>query len=796
VQLATAPKLGQSLGRYRVLEQIGAGAMGVVYRAHDGRLDRDVALKVLPPGTLSNESARKRIRKEALALSRLNHPNIATVFDFDIADGIDFLVMELLQGTSLAGALAAGPLPQKQIVRLGADLAQGLAAAHQQGVIHCDLKPGNLFITSDGRLKILDFGLANYVTPAAQGEDTLTLTKTQTTAGTLPYMAPEQLRGETADERTDLWAAGAVLYEMATGQRPFNEPVATRVIASILDRAPVPLRILKPTLEPELERIILKCLEKEPEMRYQSARELEIDLRRLTGGSTGSSPSLEMPTRRSRQPLLTALIVVVTVAAASLVILGARHRIFTGAAGGEIHSLAVLPLENMSRDPEQEYFTDSMTDAIITDLAKIKALRVVSRTSVLRYKHTNKSIPEIAKELNVDALVEGSVERAGNRVRITAQLIRAGNDQHLWADAYDRELRDVLRLQDEVARSIAREVRVNLTPEERARLTTARQVDPEAYQLYLKGRYFWVKRTAESIGRAIDYFRQAIDKDPGYATAYAGLADCYSSMGFSWDLGSMAPSEVQPKAIAAATKAIELDNSSGEAHSSLAFIKLNYDWDWPGAEAEFRRGIELNPGWANVHHWYAHMLLSAGRIEEAEQSSKKALELDALSPIMNVHLVWHYYYGRQYDKALEQVKKTLELDSNYGLAYWYRGLVYEAQGKYDDAVRDMRRGKELLKGNIIVNSDLAHAYAVSGKKPEAEKALAELRQVSEKRYVNPFEIALIYMGLGNKDDAFDWLEKAYRQRSDLLVYLKVDPRLDPIRSDPRFVDLMRRVGIP
>jgi TolB-like protein/Flp pilus assembly protein TadD len=450
----------------------------------------------------------------------------------------------------------------------------------------------------------------------------------------------------------------------------------------------------------------------------------------------------------------------------------------------------------MSGDPGQEYFTESMTDAIITDLAKIKALRVVSRTSVLRYKHTNKSIPEIAKELHVDALVEGSVERAGNRVRITAQLIRAANDQHLWADAYDRELRDVLRLQDEVARSIAREVRVNLTPDERARLTTARQVDPEAYQLYLKGRYFWVKRTAESIGRAIDYFRQAIDKDPGYATAYAGLADCYSSMGFSWDLGSMAPSEVQPKAMAAATKAIELDNSSGEAHSSLAFIKLNYGWDWPGAETEFKRGIDLNPGWANVHHWYAHMLLSAGRMEEAEQSSKKALELDALSPIMNVHLVWHYYYAGQYDKALEQVKKTLELDPNYGLAYWYRGLVYEAQGKYDDAVRDMGRGKELLKGNIIVDSDLVHAYAVSGKKLEAEKALAELRQVSEKRYVNPFEIALIYIGLGNKDNAFDWLEKAYRQRSDLLVYLKVDPRLDPIRSDPRFVDLMRRVGIP
>jgi tetratricopeptide (TPR) repeat protein len=388
------------------------------------------------------------------------------------------------------------------------------------------------------------------------------------------------------------------------------------------------------------------------------------------------------------------------------------------------------------------------------------------------------------------------VQRAGNRVRITAQLIHAATDQHLWAEAYERDLRDVLVLQDEVARNIAQQVRVKLTPEENIRLSSGRPVDPEAYQLYVKGRYFWAKRNQESFNRAISYFREAIDRDPSYAAPYSGLADCYVLFGSSFDVGGHPPSEVQPKAKAAALKALELDSSLADAHNSLAYVKLNYDWDWSGAEAEFKRSLELNPGYAHGHHWYAHLLFSSGRRDEALAESTRSLELDPLSPILVVHLGWHYLYTRQHDRALDQLAKALELEPSYALAHWYRGLAYEEKKMYPEALRELTKTKDLLPGNLAVQSDIGHVYAVSGNKSEAEKTIARLKQESTRTYVNLYELALIYIGLGQNDQAFDWLEKAYRERSDQLIYLKVDPRLDPIRSDSRFADLVRRVGIP
>jgi TolB-like protein/Tfp pilus assembly protein PilF len=474
-----------------------------------------------------------------------------------------------------------------------------------------------------------------------------------------------------------------------------------------------------------------------------------------------------------------------------------RERLFGRVApSGRIQSLAVLPLTSFSSDPEQQFFADSMTDAIITDLARIGALRVVSRTSVMRYKRTQKSVPEIAKELGVDAVVEGSVERAGDRVRITAQLIRAATDQHLWAENYERELKDVLVLQDQVARSIAREIQVKLTPLDESRLKSPRVVNPTAYELYLKGRYFWVKRTPDSVQKAIGLFGQAIDADPTYANAYSGLADCYMSLGFSFDVGSLPPNEAIPKAKAAVAKAIEIDDSLAEAHNTLAFMKLNYDWDFPGAEMEFRRSLELNPGYANAHHWYAHYLIAARRPDESLAESNRALELDPLSPIMSVHLGWLYYYLRQYDRAIDQLNKTLELDPNYGLAHWYIGLVREQQSRFGEALDALGHAETLLKGNLVVESDRAHALAVSKRTGEAEAALRNLLSLSPARYVNPVEVALIHIGLGQNDEAFRWLDRAYAERSDLLVYLGVDPRLDPIRSDPRFSALVRRVGLP
>jgi TolB-like protein/DNA-binding winged helix-turn-helix (wHTH) protein len=475
---------------------------------------------------------------------------------------------------------------------------------------------------------------------------------------------------------------------------------------------------------------------------------------------------------------------------------GVRSRLFAKPPSTRIDSIAVLPLKNLSDDREQDYFADGMTEALITDLGKVRALRVISRTSVMRYKDTKKPLPEIARELQVDALVEGTVARSRDRLRITANLVQASPEKHLWAESYERDLRDVIALQNDVARTIAQQIQVELTPEEHARLSASHTVDPEAYKLYIKGRYFWVKRNRESFNRAMDYFQQAIDRDPSYAAPYSGLADCYVLFGSSFDVGGLAPSEVEPKAKAAALRALELDSSLSDAHNSLAYVKLTYDWDWPGAEAEFKRSLELNPGYAHGHHWYAHLLFSSGRRDEALAESNRALELDPVSPIINLHLGWHYLYTRQYDRALNQLAKTLELDPSYALAHWYRGLAYEQKEMYPEALREMGKAKDLLPGNLAVQSDIGHVYAVSGDKGAAERVIAGLKEESGRRYVNLYELALIYVGLNQNDQAFEWLDKAFREHSDQLIYLNVDPRLDSIRSDSRFTALVRLVGIP
>ncbi|HKV79023.1 MAG TPA: tetratricopeptide repeat protein [Candidatus Sulfotelmatobacter sp.] len=508
----------------------------------------------------------------------------------------------------------------------------------------------------------------------------------------------------------------------------------------------------------------------------------------------------EVPRRNQFRRALTAAVLVLLAVVATLVGLnvgGVRSKWFwKRASAAPIDSIAVLPLKNLSDDREQDYFADGMTEALITDLGKVSALRVISRTSVMRYKDTKKALPEIARELQVDALVEGTVARSGDRLRITANLIQASPERHVWADTYEGNLSDVIALQNDVARRITQQIQVQLTPEEHVRLSASHPVDPEAYKLYIKGRYFWVKRNRESFDRAMDYFQQAIDRDPTYAAPYSGLADCYVLFGSSFDVGGAAPNEVQPKAKAAALKALELDNSLADAHNSIAYVKLTYDWDWIGAEADFRRSLALNPGYAHGHHWYAHLLLSSGRREEALAESNRALELDPVSPIINLHLGWHYLYNKQYDRAIEQLGKTLELDPDYALAHWYLGLAYEQKKMFPQALREMGRAKDLLPTNLTVQCDIGHIYAVSGDKDRAEKVIAGLKEESARRYVNQYELALIYVGLGQNDQAFKSLERAFHEHSDMLVYLKVDPRLDSIRSDSRFADLMRRVGIP
>ena len=786
---------GRTLAHYRILEKIGGGGMGVVYRAHDERLERDVALKVLPPGLLSDEAARRRFRREALALSRLNHPGIATVFDFDTQEGVDFLVMEFVPGQTLAEKLAGGPLPEKEVASLGAQIASALEGAHERGVVHRDLKPGNIMVTLKGQAKVLDFGLAMLLRPAGEGSQIETLSREHAAVGTLPYMAPEQLRGERMDARSDIYAAGAVLYEMATRQRPFLETSAPRLIDEILHHAPQTPRSINGRISAALDGIIVKALDKEPQRRYQSAAELRVDLERL------AAPVPLRAGHRSRvHGLWWALLPASAFLALAALIVGlnpagVRERLFGRAAPRRIESLAVLPLENLSRDPEQEYFADGMTEELIADLGKIRALRVISRTSAMRYKGTKKSLLEIARELNVDALVEGSVLRAGDRVRITTQLIHAATDRHLWSESYERDLKDVLALQSEVARSIAREIKIALTPQEQARFAEARPVDPEARQLYLKARYYAAKSTQEGAQKALEYFQQSIDKDPAYAAAYAQLANTYAVLGYT-GIDVRPSREMMPRAKAAALKALELDDTLAEAHTSLGFVRWAYDWNWPAAEVDFKRAIELSPGYATAHLRYANFLCSLGRFDEAVEEDKRSLELDPLSIIINHAQAWPYHLSRRYDQAIEAYRKTLEMEPNYPRTHLRLGEVYAAKGMYRDAIAEYEKFSALGGGSTMALALIGNAHAQAGERHEALRALEELTAESKRRYVPFFHIAIVHAGLGDKDQAFAWLDRAYEERSQFLVDLKFIPILDPLRSDPRFADLVRRVGLP
>ena len=787
--------IGQTLGHYRIVEKIGEGGMGVVYRAHDEPLDRDVAVKVLPKGTLADETARKRFRKEALALSKLSHPHVATIFDFDSQDGVDFLAMEYLPGETLSERIGSGPIPEKEIARLGRQLVDGLAAAHTQGLVHRDLKPGNVRITPDGLLKILDFGLATTTGPVGGEEATRTATEVHGVTGTLPYMAPEQLRGEPLDARTDIYAAGVVLYEMATGQRPFESKLPSALIGDIQVKAPTPPSELSSVLSSRLEEIILKCLEKDPENRYPSAKQLLVDLRRL-----GTSTVHPVPRRRRQLRLaipLVALAVVVIVTALLLLSVGGLRDQWLGAAPpGQITSLAVLPLDNLSGDPEQEYLVDGLTEALITDLSKIGALSVISRTSAMRYKDTEKSLPEIARELNVDGIVEGSVLRVGDRVRITTQLIHAATDMHLWAERYERDLQDVLLLQSEVAGAIAREIRVAVTPEETRRLASARPINPDAHEAYLKGRYHGNRATPTDLRLAIDYFQQAIDTDPDFALPYAHLA--FSFVVASGGNAFLYPrQEALEKAKAIATKALEINPEVSEAYTSLGAV-LSFEWDWSAAERAFKQALALNPGSAFAHVPFSMHLSRTGRHQQALAEIRRAVDLDPLNLRYKAVHGLHLYNARQYDEAIQQLQTTLALSPDQPtIAHRTLGLAYLAKKMYDEAVAELQEAVAVTEGSSIDLGYLGGAYAAAGQTTQARKILEELKQRSrEGRTVDPHARFYIHAMLGDVDEAFFWLERSISERNLMVNWLKVAPRFDPLRSDPRFQALLRRMNFP
>jgi serine/threonine-protein kinase len=791
---------GSRLGPYEIVAPLGAGGMGEVYRARDPRLGREVAIKVLPASFSKDPDRLRRFEQEARAAGILNHPNITAVYDVGTVGDAPYVVSELLEGETLRSRLAGGALVPGRAIEYALQIAHGLATAHEKGIVHRDLKPENLFITKDGRVKILDFGLAKLTKPDETGPQTNLPTETAGTEpgvvmGTLGYMSPEQVRGKPSDARSDIFSFGSILYEMLSGRRAFHGDSEADTMSAILREEPEELSATNQKISPALDRVVRHSLEKSPELRFQSARDIAYALEETLAGSTttGVAPP---PTRARplRWPVLVATALATVLAVLFVADIGGSRRRVFGSKPRDIQSLAVLPLENLSRDATQEYLADGMTEALITDLAQIGSLRVISRTSAMRYKGTKKGLPEIARELDVDGVVEGSVLRAGDRIRITAQLIHASTDRHLWARSYERDFKDVLTLQDEVAQAIASQIQARLTSDERARLSRARPVNPEAHEAFLKGRYEWYRWNPENFQKALDYFRQSIAIDPSYAPAYAGLSMAYARLGDRG--GAWRPGEAYPKAKSAALRAVELDGDLAEARTALGMSILWNDWDWGAAERELRRGVDLNPGSTTAHLAYSSFLLNMGRNEESLVEINRAQELDPLSVTIRGAKATRFLSARRYDEAIEEARSALELDSTAIQARATLGRAYLQKGMVGPAIAELERTVDLSRRELGAVARLGFAYGVTGRKEKAQALLRELEQRFDRSYVSPPLVALVFLGLGERDRAFEWLEKGYELHDSGIVRLKTQLEFDALRSDPRFADLMRRVGLP
>ncbi len=796
--------IGQAISHYRILEKLGEGGMGEVYKAEDTKLKRQVALKFLPRQMTADPEARERFAREAQAAAALNHPNIVTVHEIGKHEGQVFIAMEYVEGQTLkeliSGSVGAihesplpitpHPLPITQVIEIATQIASGLAAAHEKGIVHRDIKPQNILVDKDNHVKILDFGLAKL-------KGVSSLTKESSTLGTVHYMSPEQTTGKEVDHRTDIWSLGVVLYEMLTGAPPFKGDYEQAVIYSILNEEPARVTAIQKNIPPEFDRILDKALAKEPEERYQHVDDLRVDLRHLKRDSrperrTATTAPLRKIRRRRIWWILTP--VVLLAALAAFLFLVPKHKPIAPPAEKSpetarsewVNSIAVLPFKNLSDSKEDEYFSDGVTEDIIAQLSKISSLKVISRTSIMRFKETSKSVPEIGRELNVGTVLEGSVRRAGDQVRIVAQLIDARDEGHLWAETYDHEMKQIFAVQSDVAQKIASALRARLSPVEKERIEKKQTENMEAYQLYLKGRFFMSKRTIADLRKAADCFNQAVEKDPRYTLAYAGLASAHALLPYY----GASQQENHPRALAAGLKAQELDPDLAEVHSVLGYIR-EIRFEFTLAETEYLRAIELDPNYPTARHWYSTFLRRNGRLDEALAEARRALELDPLSLIIMTNLAQTLLTMRKYEQTVEQCRRIIDLDSDFPWSYLFLGMTAEMRGEYDAAIAEYEKAARL--SGYALWGEIGRCHARAGRRAAAMNQLEQLLAYARQGNAVSVQTATLYYTLGQKEEAYRWLEKAVREKEQILSEIH-RPVYDDIRSDPRFHGLLRKAG--